>query len=247
MTDGHSRNDGSRLRDEHSDAVQPLARPEPEHQFEHLLIGGNALPLLDRAHQTRRGHDFEALVDADKEFGRNDRTLNRPELHALDLPRDRPQLARRVDFGPDAAARSLLDRGRIVLSDLMRCIVYGGGGDLHHIGLLLRRLREAKRPRRPHEERGNGHRRADSTRETHVALLVLSPIARRQPHGVVALDTDASAISFEGVHPRHLNNPALPELGAIRLSGFDRSKLSKFFSLASLSLPALGTRVAPGG
>ena len=68
---------------------------------------------------------FEALVDADEEFRRNDRALDGAELRALDLPRDRAELARRIDLGLDAAARILLDRRGEILGELMWRVVDG--------------------------------------------------------------------------------------------------------------------------
>ena len=82
------------------DAVQALVGAEAEHQLEHRRIGGDALALRQRADQARRRHHLEALIDADEEFRRQDRALDRAELRAFDLPRDRAELARRIDLRP---------------------------------------------------------------------------------------------------------------------------------------------------
>src|ERR1700692_2122938 len=89
---------------EQRDAVQSLVGAEPKHQLEYLGIGGETLALLHGVDQARRRHQLEALVDADEEFGRDDRALDGAELGALDLPRDRTELACGIDFGLDAAA-----------------------------------------------------------------------------------------------------------------------------------------------
>src|SRR6202034_1258490 len=98
---------------EQRDAVQPFVGAKPEHQLEHLGVGGETLALIHGADQARRRHQLEALVDADEEFRRNDRTLDSAELRALDLPRDRAELARRIDFGFYAPAGILLQRRRV--------------------------------------------------------------------------------------------------------------------------------------
>ena len=104
-------NNLGRLGHKQADAAQPLGGAESEHRLEHLRVGGDTLPLLDRTDEARGGQHFEALIDADEEFRRNDRGLDRTELRAFDLPRDRAELARRKDLGLDAAAGILLDRG----------------------------------------------------------------------------------------------------------------------------------------
>ena len=66
------------MRDEQPDAVQSLVGAEPEHQLQHRRIGGDALPVLDGIDEAGRGHHLEALVDADEELRRNDRTWIAP-------------------------------------------------------------------------------------------------------------------------------------------------------------------------
>ena len=100
--------------------MQPLVGAKPEHQLEHRRIGGDALAVLDGIDEAGRGHHLEALVDADKKLRRNDGDLDRAELHALDLPRNRAQLARRIDLALDAAAGILLDRGGEILGKLVQ-------------------------------------------------------------------------------------------------------------------------------
>jgi hypothetical protein len=70
--------------------------------------------------------------------------LNRAELGPFDLPRDRAQLARWVDFGLDATAGILLDgSGEVPRVEIGRS-VGGRRRDFHHVGVGLR-LRSAER------------------------------------------------------------------------------------------------------
>ena len=103
----------------------PLLAPSPSISFNTAGSAASALAVLERIDQPRRRHHLEALVDADEELRRNDRGLDGAELHAFDLPRNRAQLARRIDLALDAAARILLDRGGEILGELMRRIVDG--------------------------------------------------------------------------------------------------------------------------
>ncbi len=101
----------------------PLSAPSDEHQFEHRRIGGNALAMFERIDEARSGHHFEALVDADEKLRRNGAGLDRAELHAFDLARDRAQLACRIDLALDPAAGIPFDRRGEILGELVRCIV----------------------------------------------------------------------------------------------------------------------------
>jgi hypothetical protein len=129
--------------------VQSLVSPETKHQLEHSRIRRNALPLLHGADEARRGHHFEALVDADQELGREHCALDRAELSTFDLPRDRTQLACRINLRLDAPARITLERGSIILAELVRRVAQRRKRDLHYIGFLLMilflRPRRAKR------------------------------------------------------------------------------------------------------
>src|ERR1700685_602887 len=102
--------------------------------------------MLERVDETRRRHHFETLVDADEEFRRHGRDLDGAELRAFDLPRDRAELACRIDLALDTPAGIFLDQGSKILGKLMRRIVDGRQRDLHHEGLVLR-LRGAERQR----------------------------------------------------------------------------------------------------
>ena len=98
--------------------MQPLVGAKPEHQLAHRGIGGDALAVLERIDQARRGHHLETLVDADEKFRRNFHDLDGAELGAFDLSRDRAELARRIDLGLDAPAGILLDQCGEVLGEL---------------------------------------------------------------------------------------------------------------------------------
>ena len=93
VTDRSFRDDAGRLGYIEPDAVQPFLGAKAEHQLQHRRIGGDALSVLHRLDQPGGGHDLEALVDADEELRRYVRRLDRAELRAFDLPRDRAQLA----------------------------------------------------------------------------------------------------------------------------------------------------------
>jgi len=67
-----------------------------------------------RADESRRGQYLKALVDPDEELRRNDRALDGAELRTFDLPRDRAELACRIDLGFDAASGLLFDSGRVI-------------------------------------------------------------------------------------------------------------------------------------
>ena len=110
--------------------------------------------MLHGIDQTRRGHDLEALVDADKELRRNDCGLNGAELHALDLTRNGAQLARRIDLAFDAAAQILLDDGGEIFGEQMLRFVDGGQRDLHYVGFVLR----ARRSKRQRQQQRKGAR-----------------------------------------------------------------------------------------
>ena len=61
---------------------------QPRQPWRFTVDGGEPFALLHRTDEPRRGKYFEALVDADKKFRRNERALDGAELHAFDLPRD---------------------------------------------------------------------------------------------------------------------------------------------------------------
>ncbi len=77
------------------------------------------------------------------------------------------ELARRIDFGLDAAAGILLDQRRETLQIFMLRIVDGGRRQLHHDGLRLR-LRRRGRQQGDHHPAGDSHAQR---REQHVSCL----------------------------------------------------------------------------
>src|SRR3984885_600464 len=102
-----------RLRIGDGDAVQPLLGAEPEVEFLHRRIGGNAMALSRRGDEAGRRQHLETLVDTDEELRRNGGPLDGAEWPAFDLPRDRAELARRINLDLDAAAGILLDGGGV--------------------------------------------------------------------------------------------------------------------------------------
>src|SRR4029077_19257302 len=58
--------------------------------------------------------------------------LDGAELHALDLARDRPELAVRIDLHLNAAAGRLLDLFLVEFEELMLALVHGGAAEFHH-------------------------------------------------------------------------------------------------------------------
>ena len=88
-----------RIYHEQADAMHSFVGAEAEHKLQDRRIRGQPLAVRHRVDEPGGGHNFEALVDADQEFGRNDLALDRTELHALGLTLDRAQLACRIDFG----------------------------------------------------------------------------------------------------------------------------------------------------
>ena len=137
---------------EQRDAVQPFIGAKTEHQLLDLRIGGDPLPVIHGIDQAGRRHHLEALVDADKEFRRNERALDGAELGAFDLSRNRAELARRINLGFDAAAGILLQRSGISLGEEIARIVERRQRHLHRIGLVLR-LRRMKPQRRRQDNR----------------------------------------------------------------------------------------------
>ena len=102
------------------------------------------LALRHRSDEAWRGHHFEALVEADQKFRRYDLALDRAELHAFGLTRDRAQLACRIDFGLDAAAGIFFQRGGEILDESVDLIVDGRERYFHRVGFVLRlRRRQA--------------------------------------------------------------------------------------------------------
>jgi hypothetical protein len=83
------------------------------------------------AEQHRRGEHAKTWIDADEEIHRPDIALDIAELHAFDLARDRPKLARRIDLHLDALARSLLEFFFVEFNELMLRFVNRRGAELH--------------------------------------------------------------------------------------------------------------------
>src|ERR1700722_2451915 len=135
MADRRSCNQGGRACHHKPDATQTLVGPKPKYELFDRRVGGQTLPVLHGVDEARSRHHVEPLVDTDKELGWNHSALDRAELRAFDLPRDRAQLARVINFSLDPAARIPLDRGSIVLGELVGRIVYGRKSYLHHKNL----------------------------------------------------------------------------------------------------------------
>jgi len=85
----------------------------PKHQLQNRRISGETLSVLHGINEPGRGHHFKAPVDADKKLRWNIRRLDGAELRTLDLSRNRAQLARRIDLGPDAPSRIPFDCGGV--------------------------------------------------------------------------------------------------------------------------------------
>jgi hypothetical protein len=66
------------------------------------------------AEQHWRAEYAVARLQADVEIDRPDVALDGAELHAFDLTRDRPELARGIDLHLDAATRRLFERLLVV-------------------------------------------------------------------------------------------------------------------------------------
>jgi hypothetical protein len=111
--------------------------------------------MLERIDEAGSRHHLETLVDANKKLGRNGRNLDSAELRTFDLPRDRTQLACRIDFALDAPAGIALYRCGKVLGELMRGVIDGRQRDLHDIGLVLG-LRRSERQHERQDERASG-------------------------------------------------------------------------------------------
>src|SRR5947207_2456890 len=75
------------------------------------------------AEQHRRGEHAKTWIDADEEIHRPDIALDIAELHALDLARDRAELACRIDLHLDAPARRLLEFFFVEFNELMLRLV----------------------------------------------------------------------------------------------------------------------------
>jgi len=101
---------------------------------------------------TRSRHHLEPVVDADEELGRKNGALDRAELRAFDLPRDRAELARGINLRLDPAAGVFLDRGGVVLGELVGRIVQGRKRYLHHKGLVVSCPCDAGHERQPDDE-----------------------------------------------------------------------------------------------
>ena len=72
--------------------------------------------------------------------------MDRAELRAFDLPRDRAELARRINLDLDAAAGILLDGGAVGFGIDIERRIERRRRDLHREGLVLR-LRRPNRQR----------------------------------------------------------------------------------------------------
>src|SRR5262249_39343013 len=153
---------------------------------------------------------------AGQKFRCNDLALNRAELHGLSLSLDRAQLARGIDFGLDAPARILLDRGGVVLGVLVQSVVERRKRYLHHIGFVVCRAWAKCHCQRQHENATDGccpcHQ--SPSRDEHIESLSLSlaigtseelpsTIADRSSH-TAALPCDVRRSGARSImRPRH--------------------------------------------
>ena len=117
--------------------MKTLISAQRQHELEHHRIAGDPLSVRHRVDESGRSHHLVALIDADKEFRRNDCHLDRPELRAFDLSRDRAELARRVNLALDAAARILFHGGREIPAIGVGYVIDCRGRDLHRDDLVL--------------------------------------------------------------------------------------------------------------
>jgi hypothetical protein len=69
------------------------------------------------------GEYLETRIETDHELRRNLHELNRTELRSFDLARVRVELARRIDFGLDAAAGILFQHGGVAFEPDVRNVV----------------------------------------------------------------------------------------------------------------------------
>src|SRR5437588_10489350 len=96
------------------------------------------------AEQHRRGEHAKTWIDADEEIHRTDITLDIAELDALDLARDRTELACRIDLHLDATAGGLLEFFFVEFNELMLRLVDRRSAELHDkIGRRRRKRRRA--------------------------------------------------------------------------------------------------------
>jgi hypothetical protein len=87
--------------------------------------------------QSGRGHGLVAFVDTNQKLWRPHPALDRAELNAFDLARDRAELARRIDFCLDAAAGFLFDQRAEALKPFVLSVVHRRERQLHHESLVL--------------------------------------------------------------------------------------------------------------
>src|ERR1700682_4156822 len=163
MLDLLAGDDRGRPDGENASADQTLVGAQSQHQAGHRGILDGALILRAGGEQAGRAHRLVALVDADQKFGRPAPALDRGKLHALDLPRNGAELARRIDLGFDQAPRVLFYRCGKALEPLVLGVVQRGGGELHGdgsgaLGCGRRRLQRRKACNgHGYADRPNGH------------------------------------------------------------------------------------------
>ncbi len=127
--------------------MNPLVGAKPEHQLLQLGVFHNANFMRKVGNEARGRQHFIAFVDPSQKLGRSDIPLNRAELHAFDLPRNRSQLACRINLAFDSAAGVLFDHSDKPLAPLVLRFIDRGSAKLHDIGLILspRRVGRCKR------------------------------------------------------------------------------------------------------
>ena len=127
--------------------------------------------------QHRRREHAEARIDADEEIDRADIALDGAELHALDLGRDRPKLARRVDLHLDTAVGSLLDLLLVELDELVLGLIDRRGAEFQDEVGGGRRNGQRDRA----ERQGGGERQAFAGAEIPLFVQTLIPPSVSNP------------------------------------------------------------------
>ncbi len=106
---------------------QAFACPQPEKHVADRRIAEHPHILLTAREQAGRAERLVTRIDADKKLRRSDPALDRSELRALDLPRDRAELTPRVELGLDPAAGIPLHRCSKSLHPFVLHVVDRGG------------------------------------------------------------------------------------------------------------------------
>ncbi len=156
---------------EQADAAQPLIGAEPEHQLAHRRVEARGAHPA-RRNRRRRGaaRTWKRVSRPDHEFRRHQLALDRAELRALDLARDRAELARGIDLCLDRArpnpSRSSRRTRRSIHSECR-----GSSAPRSSSHRSFGCLRGAARQRQPHRQRRRRYKGGRTTyqrlHETH--------------------------------------------------------------------------------